>query len=175
VSDADSYLQNNLMCEAVDTGPYSPVRGVQARIHPIIAEWAANFLQSVSVSGSLSLKAQQTRTLTGRRIQERSQSKDGRSFFEEPSPGRAVIRGAVFELPNAQRREQKRFGASERAGGHSRFELAVRLSGLAITAAIARTFVRLRFFDAMGSRLAHRRMPAIIHKVSHTRAASTAI
>ncbi len=52
MSDADSYLQNNLMCEAVDTGPYSPVRGVQARIHPIIAEWAANFLQSVSVSGS---------------------------------------------------------------------------------------------------------------------------
>jgi hypothetical protein len=35
--------------------------------------------------------------------------------------------------------------------------------------------VRLRFFDATGSRLAHRQMPAIIHKVSHTRAASTAI
>ncbi len=81
---------------------------------------------------------------------------------------------AAFELPSAQRREQKRFGASERAGrGHSRFELAARLSIFAITAAIARTFVRLRFFDATGTRLAHRQMPAISHKVSHTRAAST--
>ena len=83
---------------------------------------------------------------------------------------------AVFELPNAQRREQKRFGASERAGGgHSRFELAARLSIFAISAAVTGAFVRLRFFDATGGRLTDRQMPAIIHKVSHTRAASTAI
>jgi hypothetical protein len=36
-------------------------------------------------------------------------------------------------------------------------------------------FVRLRFFDATGARLTDRQMPAIIHKVSHTRAASTPI
>jgi hypothetical protein len=90
---------------------------------------------------------------------------------ESTSTAAPLFAEAVFELPNAQRREQKRFGASERAGrGHSRFELAARLSIFAITAAIARTLVRLRFFDATGSRLAHRQMPAIIHKVSHTRA-----
>jgi len=92
------------------------------------------------------------------------------------NPQLLLFAEAVFELPNAQRREQKRFGASERAGGgHSRFELAPRLSVLAISAAVTGAFVRLRLFDATGSRLAHRQMPAIIHKVSHTRAASTPI
>src|SRR5437667_12713261 len=81
---------------------------------------------------------------------------------------------AAFELPSAQRREQKRFGPSERAGrGHIRFELAARLSIFAITAAIARTLVRLRFFHATVTRLAHRQMPAVSHKASHTLAAST--
>jgi hypothetical protein len=32
--------------------PYSPVRSVQAQIHPVIAEWAGDLLLSVSVSGS---------------------------------------------------------------------------------------------------------------------------
>ena len=83
---------------------------------------------------------------------------------------------AAFELPSAPRREQKRFGASERAGGgHSRFELAARLSIFTISATVAGAFVRLRFFDATGGRLTHRQTPAIIHKVYHTRAASTPV
>src|SRR5260370_40437837 len=58
-------------------------------------------------------------------------------------------------------------------GGHSPFDLAARLRIFAFSAAIARLFVRLRFFAATGGRFAHRQMPAIIHKVSHTRATST--
>lgn len=49
---ADSYLQNILNREAVDTGPISPVRGVQAVIQPIIAQWAGNQLLSIGPSGS---------------------------------------------------------------------------------------------------------------------------
>jgi hypothetical protein len=49
---ADTYLQNILTREAVDTGVYSPVRGVQATLEPRIREWAGNFLSSVSPSGS---------------------------------------------------------------------------------------------------------------------------
>lgn len=49
---ADEYLQNILAREAVDTGMYSPVRGVQATLQPIIQEWAGTVLSSVSPSGS---------------------------------------------------------------------------------------------------------------------------
>jgi hypothetical protein len=49
---AVAYLQNILNREAVDTGPSSPVRGVQAQIHPLIQQWAGNQLLGVSPSGS---------------------------------------------------------------------------------------------------------------------------
>lgn len=49
---ADAYLQTILNREAVDTGPSSPVRGVQSVIQPVIAQWAGNHLLSVSPSGS---------------------------------------------------------------------------------------------------------------------------
>jgi hypothetical protein len=49
---ADQYLQGILNREAVDTGPYSPVRGVQAVFDPIIREWANNRLLSMHPSGS---------------------------------------------------------------------------------------------------------------------------
>jgi Domain of unknown function (DUF6602) len=38
--------------EAIDTGPYSPVRGVQAVLLPIIQEWAGTMLLSFNPSGS---------------------------------------------------------------------------------------------------------------------------
>lgn len=49
---ADEYLQRILQREAVDTGPYSAVRNVQAQIQPVIREWAGNLLVAVSPSGS---------------------------------------------------------------------------------------------------------------------------
>ena len=49
---ADEYLQKILAREAVDTGVYSPVRGVQTQLQPAIREWAGNFLLGVSPSGS---------------------------------------------------------------------------------------------------------------------------
>lgn len=49
---ADLYLQNILTREAVDTGPYSPVRGVQTTLNPIIQQWAGNMLSGISPSGS---------------------------------------------------------------------------------------------------------------------------
>jgi Nucleotidyltransferase domain len=49
---ADAYLQNILNREAVDTGLYSPVRGVQGTLRPIIQEWAGTMLSDVSPSGS---------------------------------------------------------------------------------------------------------------------------
>jgi hypothetical protein len=49
---ADVYLQTMLNREAVDTGPFSPVRGVQVVIYPIIQKWAGNRLISVHPSGS---------------------------------------------------------------------------------------------------------------------------
>lgn len=49
---ADEYLQGILQREAVDTGSYSAVRGVQAKIEPAIREWAVNYLSSISPSGS---------------------------------------------------------------------------------------------------------------------------
>lgn len=41
---ADQYLQGILNREAVDTGPYSPVRGVHSILSPIIREWARRAL-----------------------------------------------------------------------------------------------------------------------------------
>lgn len=49
---ADEYLQRILQREAVDVGPYSPVRSAQIKIEPSIREWAGNYLSSVSPSGS---------------------------------------------------------------------------------------------------------------------------
>lgn len=49
---ADEYLHTILNREAVDTGPLSPVRGVQALLYPIISEWANNLLLNVHPSGS---------------------------------------------------------------------------------------------------------------------------
>jgi hypothetical protein len=49
---ADQYLQSILTREAVDTGTFSPIRGVQAVIYPIVQEWAGGFLLSVHPSGS---------------------------------------------------------------------------------------------------------------------------
>jgi hypothetical protein len=49
---ADIYLQNILNREAVDTGPYSPVRGVEAMIQPVITEWAGMFVHGIGPSGS---------------------------------------------------------------------------------------------------------------------------
>jgi len=48
----DEYLQGILHREGVDTGPLSPVRGVQVVIAPIIREWAGAMLLSVQPSGS---------------------------------------------------------------------------------------------------------------------------
>ena len=49
---ADDYLQTILRREAVDTGPFSLVRGVKAIIEPAIREWANNWLVSIDPSGS---------------------------------------------------------------------------------------------------------------------------
>jgi len=48
----DSYLQSILLREAVDTGLYSPVRGVIAIIQPHIAAWAGRYLAGLTPSGS---------------------------------------------------------------------------------------------------------------------------
>lgn len=49
---ADAYLQQILNREAVDTGPYSSVRGVQSTLAPLIRDWAGNQLVSINPSGS---------------------------------------------------------------------------------------------------------------------------
>lgn len=49
---ADGYLGDILNREAVDTGPASPVRGVQRIIEPILREWAGSLLIKVHPSGS---------------------------------------------------------------------------------------------------------------------------
>ncbi|KQW76802.1 hypothetical protein [Ensifer sp. Root127] len=51
---SDAYLQGILAREAVDTGPYSPVRGVQGILAPLVGEWAKGNLISISASGSFS-------------------------------------------------------------------------------------------------------------------------
>jgi len=48
----DEYLQRILTREAVDTGIYSPARGVHTVLDPIIREWASNRLLSMHPSGS---------------------------------------------------------------------------------------------------------------------------
>jgi hypothetical protein len=48
----DEYLQRILNREAVDTGPYSPVRGVHATLDTIIWGWAGNRLLTMHPSGS---------------------------------------------------------------------------------------------------------------------------
>ncbi len=73
----------------------------------------------------------------------------------------------MLELPNAQCREQKRFGARECAGcGHGRPNIVARLilGALAISAAAAGAlFVHLGFFDATSGRSAYRHMTAAVH------------
>jgi len=49
---ADQYLLGILQREAVDTGAYAPVRGVQAKVEPSIREWASKWFVGVSPSGS---------------------------------------------------------------------------------------------------------------------------
>jgi hypothetical protein len=49
---ADECLQRILNREAVDTGPYSPVRGVHSVLSPIIREWAGIRLLAMNPSGS---------------------------------------------------------------------------------------------------------------------------
>lgn len=49
---ADTYLQGILNREAVDNGPYSPVRNVQSTLEPIIRGWAGTYLSSLHPSGS---------------------------------------------------------------------------------------------------------------------------
>jgi hypothetical protein len=49
---ADGYLQHILDRESVDTGRYSPVRGVHSVLDPIIRGWAGNRLLSMHPSGS---------------------------------------------------------------------------------------------------------------------------
>src|ERR1035438_840713 len=46
------YLNCILARETVDTGPLSPVRGVQASLGPLIREWAGDVLRDVHPSGS---------------------------------------------------------------------------------------------------------------------------
>lgn len=49
---ADQYLTNILIREAVDTSPYSHVRGVIATLTPFIKGWAAQYLLDITASGS---------------------------------------------------------------------------------------------------------------------------
>jgi len=46
------YLSRILVRETVNTGPQSPIRGVQAHLMPLIREWADNVLLNVHPSGS---------------------------------------------------------------------------------------------------------------------------
>lgn len=48
----DQYLQGILSREAVDVGPYSPVRQVQAALMPALRKWGGRYLSDVSPSGS---------------------------------------------------------------------------------------------------------------------------
>jgi hypothetical protein len=49
---SDAYLRAILARLSVDTGPQSPVRGVQAVLRPSLLEWAGNYLVSMNPSGS---------------------------------------------------------------------------------------------------------------------------
>lgn len=48
----DQYLNAILIRETVNAGPFSPVRGVQTVLHPLLQRWAGNRLVSVHPSGS---------------------------------------------------------------------------------------------------------------------------
>lgn len=48
----DEYLNTILIRETINTGPYSPVRGVQATLDPLLQRWAGNRLVDVHPSGS---------------------------------------------------------------------------------------------------------------------------
>jgi tRNA nucleotidyltransferase (CCA-adding enzyme) len=48
----DEYLNAILIRETVTNGTYSPVRGVQAALYPLLQRWAGNRLVSVHPSGS---------------------------------------------------------------------------------------------------------------------------
>jgi Nucleotidyltransferase domain len=48
----NEYLAGILVREAVDTGPLSPVRGVQGVLAPILGVWGGGFLSGVAPSGS---------------------------------------------------------------------------------------------------------------------------
>ncbi|SEE46312.1 hypothetical protein SAMN05444161_5843 [Rhizobiales bacterium GAS191] len=58
----DQYLQQILTREAVDVGPYSPVRGCQSILMPMLQLWANRFLLNVTPSGSF---AKGTANLSG--------------------------------------------------------------------------------------------------------------
>ncbi len=49
---ADNYLLAILNRETVDTGSFSPARGAQATLQPLLSQWASTYLVSVSPSGS---------------------------------------------------------------------------------------------------------------------------
>jgi hypothetical protein len=49
---ADQYLLRILVREAVDIGPYSPVRGVITTLQPMLQAWGNRFLRFVAPSGS---------------------------------------------------------------------------------------------------------------------------
>src|SRR5438105_2108672 len=48
----DEYLRGILKREAVDNGPYSPVRQVQWTLQAPVQQWASGYLVNVSPSGS---------------------------------------------------------------------------------------------------------------------------
>ena len=48
----DAYLGQVLAEYAVDTGPYSSARQVQAQIAPIVKRWGGQFLMHIEPSGS---------------------------------------------------------------------------------------------------------------------------
>lgn len=49
---SDAYLRGILVRRRVDTGPRSPVRGVQAILRPSLLSWAGQYLVSMNPSGS---------------------------------------------------------------------------------------------------------------------------
>lgn len=58
----DEYLDAILEREQVDTSPQSPVRGVLARLNPVLSAWGGNCIRSINPSGSF---AKRTANLSG--------------------------------------------------------------------------------------------------------------
>jgi len=82
----DQYLQGILTREAVDTGPFSPVRGVQTTLMPRLQEWAGNALASVAPSGSFAKgTANRSGTDIDLFIPLHSSTPAGRIFFRSSS------------------------------------------------------------------------------------------